>query len=277
MVRSEKLLILCKTYPSPSAKHAETSCVAAMRESGELVRLFPVPFRFISDERQFRKWQWIEAKTEKSTNDHRPESFKLYVDTIEPIGDPIPTNRDWRDRRELISRLPLFDDFSSLEAARQDTGISLALLRPSEILSLSVTPAATPEWTQDELDKLLQAQRQAGLFDSPSEDKAIRLLRKLPHDFHYHYRCASEHGVHDYKNKIVDWEAGALYWNVVKAYGPGWETPFRDKLEVKLPSQDLMFLMGTIHRFPDQWLIVSLIYPPKLDPTAPTQPSLFDQ
>jgi hypothetical protein len=31
----------------------------------------------------------------------------------------------------------------------------------------------------------------------------------------------------------------------------------------ELMSKDLSFLMGTIHRFPDQWLIVSLIYPPK--------------
>lgn len=27
-----------------------------------------------------------------------------------------------------------------------------------------------------------------------------------------------------------------------------------------------MFLMGTIHRFPGQWLIVGLIYPPRLPP-----------
>jgi hypothetical protein len=32
---------------------------------------------------------------------------------------------------------------------------------------------------------------------------------------------------------------------------------------ILLPELDLMFLMGTIHRFPNQWLIVSLIYPPK--------------
>jgi hypothetical protein len=37
-----------------------------------------------------------------------------------------------------------------------------------------------------------------------------------------------------------------------------------------------MFLMGTIHRFPNQWLIVSLIYPPKLPTEPPRQGSLFD-
>jgi hypothetical protein len=53
----ERVLILCKTYPSPSAKYAETSCVAGMTEDGKLIRLYPVPFRLVSDEQQFKKWQ----------------------------------------------------------------------------------------------------------------------------------------------------------------------------------------------------------------------------
>lgn len=36
----QRLLILCKTYPSPSAKYVETSCVAGMDENGRLIRLF---------------------------------------------------------------------------------------------------------------------------------------------------------------------------------------------------------------------------------------------
>ena len=54
-----RILILCKTYPSPSGKHVETSCVAGMEEGGQLIRLFPIPFRLIDDQKQFRKWQWV--------------------------------------------------------------------------------------------------------------------------------------------------------------------------------------------------------------------------
>jgi len=49
----KRILVICKTYPSPSAKHVETSCVAGIDESNRLVRLFPVPFRFIADKQQF--------------------------------------------------------------------------------------------------------------------------------------------------------------------------------------------------------------------------------
>ncbi|ARM15446.1 hypothetical protein Bra5_PC00302 (plasmid) [Rhizobium phaseoli Brasil 5] len=64
-----RILILCKTYPSPSGKYAETTCVAGMDEKGNLVRLFPVPFRLIAEEQQFKKWQWIKAKVEKAKKD----------------------------------------------------------------------------------------------------------------------------------------------------------------------------------------------------------------
>jgi hypothetical protein len=52
----KRVLILCKTYPSPSSTYVETSCVAGMDDSGKLIRLFPVPFRLVSDEQQFKKW-----------------------------------------------------------------------------------------------------------------------------------------------------------------------------------------------------------------------------
>jgi hypothetical protein len=35
------------------------------------------------------------------------------------------------------------------------------------------------------------------------------------------------------------------------------------KLETDFARKDLLFLMGTIHRFPDQWLIVGIVYPPR--------------
>ncbi|MEO1902556.1 MAG: hypothetical protein ABGX87_12435 [Alcanivorax sp.] len=43
----------------------------------------------------------------------------------------------------------------------------------------------------------------------------------------------------------------------------GWQAPFRDKLMRQLGETDLLFLMGNMHRHRHQWLIVSLIYPPK--------------
>lgn len=272
----ERILILAKTYPSPSAQHVETSCVAGITDQGLMRRLYPLPFRLIEEGNQFKKWQWIDVRVEKAAKDHRPESHTIYVDTIK-CRDVIDTRGDWSGRRQWVERIPSFDTMDLIDQARMNKDVSLALLRPAKILGLEITPARNPDWTDEEKEKLLRAQMQGDLFSEVDARKELRTLRKIPFDFHYRYLCETSEGMkeHKHKHKIVDWEAGMLYWNCVHEYGSKWEAPFRAKLEEMLPGKDLMFLMGNQHRFQDQWLIVSLIYPPKLPPDALKQASLF--
>ena len=273
---TERILILCKTYPSPSAKYAETSCVAGMTAEGRLIRLYPVPFRLVADDQQFKKWQWITARLEKARDDHRPESHRIFVDTIECDADPLPSGKaGWPIRSELLAKLPLFTDFAAVETARVEHGITLARLRPTRILGLDIKKTDNPVWTDDEKEKLLRLQQQSELFDEAEEGKQIRLLEKLPFDFHYRYECDVDGQTFAYRHKLVDWEVGALYRTVRRQHGDAWEAPFRAKLEQELPSKDLQFLLGTIHRFPNQWLLVSLIYPPKPLVENPDQAGLF--
>jgi hypothetical protein len=123
----ERVLILCKTYPSPSAKYAETSCVAGMTEDGKMIRLYPVPFRLVSDDQQFKKWQWITARFEKARDDHRPESHRVFVDTIVCDADPLPAGKlGWPHRAELLAKLTVYSDFSEIEKLRADGGPLMA-------------------------------------------------------------------------------------------------------------------------------------------------------
>lgn len=271
--QTRRILILCKTYPSPSARYAETSCVAGIEEGGKLIRLYPMPFRLVTDAAQFKKWQWIEARVERARDDRRPESHRIYVDTIRLDGEPLGTGQSWRERRAYLDRFPLYSDFEAIEAARQMDDTSLALLRPSRLIELKIVKAKSSDWTDEERAKLLQMQRQGSLFEE-DERPALRLLKKLPFDFYYRYECSTPSGPRQYEHKIVDWEAGALFWNVRRKHGPAWEQPFRDKLERGFAARDLYFLMGNIHRFPDQWLIVSLIYPPRREVKPPSQEGL---
>lgn len=257
--REANILILCKTYPSPSARYQETSCVAGMEEDGSLIRLFPVPFRLISGDQQFSKWQWISAKIEKSRDDHRPESHKLKVGSIQ-LGDCIPSDGDWKNRRHYLEKLPVFDSPEDLELARQRDGITIGLVRVQKITDLTLTEHKNKDWTEEERSKLERSQ--LSLLDD--EQGEIKVLEKIPVDFHYHYECPKPSDAAPFRHKIVDWEIGALYRNLIRSHGEeGWKRPFKHKLLEELPAKDLMFLMGTVHRFPDQWLIISLIYPPK--------------
>lgn len=247
-----------------------------MTEDGRLIRLYPVPFRLISDDQQFRKWQWITTRLEKSRDDHRPESHRVFVDTIECDPECLPAGKTgWPRRTQMLAKLPVFSDFAAVEKARVENGSTLALLRPARITKLEIKKSDNPEWTEADKNKLIGLQKQTELFDVAEENKQIRLLEKLPFDFYYHYECDVKGETFSYRHKLVDWEIGALYRKMKQDHGDNWETPFRHKLEKYLPSKDLMFLLGTIHRFPHQWLLISVIYPPKPLAENPNQAGLF--
>jgi hypothetical protein len=118
-------------------------------------------------------------------------------------------------------------------------------------------------------------QQQNSLFDAEEDQRQVRLLEKIPFDFYYHCEYQTADGQQSVRVKLVDWEVCALYRNTRRQHGSRWEAPFRDKLERDLLAKDMMLLMGTMHRFPDQWLGVSLIYPPMPQPEDPSQSTLF--
>lgn len=229
-----------------------------MDDSGRLLRLFPVPFRLVAEEQQFRKWQWIHARLRKPTDDRRQESYRISVDTIEIEGEPLSTRDNWLERRHAIDPVPIYENFSALEEARSSHGVTLGLLRPSQLRDLQISKADSPSWTAEEIDKLMQAERQGTLFDQDAEQRSLKLLKKIPFDFYYHYTGSDGISI---KHKLVDWEAGALYWNIHRK--PNWQDLFRQRFLADFSKRDVLFLMGTIHRFPNQWLIVSVLYPPK--------------
>lgn len=55
----ERILVLVKTYPSPSRKYQELVCVAGVNESLRWRRLYPVPFRSLPQYQQFKKYSWV--------------------------------------------------------------------------------------------------------------------------------------------------------------------------------------------------------------------------
>jgi hypothetical protein len=217
----------------------------------------------LEGEAQFKKWEWIRARISRTDKDHRPESRRIDADSIVRPGRIIETKRgDWSERLKWIEP-HVVQSFEALENRRQTTGQTLGFLHPTQITKLEITRLKNSEWTDGDKIKLSQE----GLFDTVTI-KSRAPLRKLPFDFHYYY----ESGGKVHKHKLVDWEVGALYWNCFQRYGAGgWEDKFRQRLETDFSKKDLLFLMGTIHRFPDQWLIVGLVYPPKQPPARGAQ------
>lgn len=265
--QAERMLILAKTYPTPSRGHVETTCVAAVSAGGELRRVFPVPFRLLPDDQQFSKWQWITASFRPPTDDQRPESRRIDVDSL-TLGERVVKGRnaDWAERMRWIEP-HILPSFAALEGRRQATGETLGFLRPSRLLGLDITllPAAERDWDEEEREKLTRDLEQGDLFTDPGEAGRRRraMLEKLPFHVHYRYEIDRPNGPEQNRHLVTDWEAGTLYRNCVRSHGANWQEPFRAKMEEWMAGRDLVFMMGTQHRFPNQWLVISLIYPPR--------------
>lgn len=268
----EKILILAKTYPSPSAHYCETSCIAGINENGQMRRIYPVPFRYLEGSQHFSKWQWVQARVRKAVSDHREESYRIDIDTLVCL-DTINTNHQWMRRRQWLDRIPTFERFLDIETWNAQTKGSLALLKPCSVDKLEIVRAKNPDWTQEEKEKLTRSLQQGNLFTAPEAETQMAQLEKVPFDFYYHYQCPGSDEIR--RHKIIDWEAGALFRRCKRDHGDKWEMPFRQKIEAELTQKNLMFLMGNMHRFQDQWLIISLIYPPKQTPNPAVQQGLF--
>ncbi len=55
-----KVLITVKTYPNLSTKYDELVCTAGFREDGSWIRIFPVPFRKLSIDASYKKYESLE-------------------------------------------------------------------------------------------------------------------------------------------------------------------------------------------------------------------------
>src|SRR3546814_11048520 len=104
----------------------------------------------------------------------------------------------------MLAKLATFTDFDTLNTARVSTGATLGILRPTRIVGLDITPVDNPDWTKDELQKLVQYQQQAGQF-ADADAREITTLRQLPFSFHYNYECGVGGETRSYRPQCAEW------------------------------------------------------------------------
>jgi hypothetical protein len=250
--QQKKVLVTVKTYPTPASKGAEVSCTAGVTDDGKWIRLFPIPFRFMGGNQQFKKYQWIEVAATKSSSDPRKESFEVDIDTLKIVSDPLPTRDAWKARKEIV--LPLqAPSLCYLQRTRQQTGDTLGIFKPKTIHKFIIEPD-TPEWTPAEREKLLQY----SLYDR----HPLQPLEKIPHKFSYRFSCNDRY-CKGHKLICIDWELGQAYRQWKRKYGTDFERAIINRFETDMILKyDTHFFVGTIHGHPNAWIIIGLFYPP---------------
>jgi hypothetical protein len=258
----ERILIAVKTYPTLSRKYGETVCTAAIREDGSWVRIYPVPFRRLDEQEQYRKFDWIQCRLVRNASDPRPETFRpVDQSELRPVGH-VDTTANWRERRRLfLQTARVYDRLDDLIAGAKANDVSLAVFKPTRVSDFT-WEEDTREWDPDKLRQARDRYSQLDLFDDSSWRRTFRVIPKLPYTFSYRFEDATGKSS---ELQVLDWEAGALYWNCLRL-AEGDESKALAKVRQKYVDQfmqtDLHFFLGTTQQFhfvaPNPWVIVGV-------------------
>lgn len=270
-IENARVLITVKTYPNPSSKYKELVCTAGLLNGERWIRIYPIAYRFLSNDKQYPKYGWVELNLTRRSEDFRPESYrpKSGVDENIKLVGKIDTKRKWAQRKKYVLREEFYSMEELIKLAKSDKNKSLATLKPSEIIDFICEPVER-EWK----DKWLALSKQGNIFgigknnDSKTTPK---LIPKLP--FKYSYKFISEGDQQSRKMMIEDWEIGALFWNCLRQ-SDGDEIRANQLVRNKYfdtftTKNDLYFFLGTTQKYHnrsrDPFTIVGVFYPPKDD------------
>lgn len=264
----KRVLITVKAYPLPSRSYDELVCTAGITDKGEWIRIYPVPFRFLKDEGQYSKYQWVDINLKKASKDFRPESYSPDDTSLEDMDiiETVDTSRKWRKRKQLVLEdgPKVYTSMSELiEDSKDPKNVSLATFKPTKITGLEYEEER--EWSEG-LQKNLQ---QTDLFDERGGKGDKDIVQKLPFKFYYKLEDENEKPS---RMMIEDWEIGALYWNCLKNADGNEEVALqkvREKYFDTFTKKNYIHLfLGTTlqyhrRRMNNPFVIIGVFYPPK--------------
>jgi hypothetical protein len=278
MYERKRIYILVKTYPTISEKYAELVCTAGVLEDGSWIRIYPMPYRLLSNEQKYPKYTWVDVAVERNSSDFRPESYR--PDTATMKVEPRSKKPDWDERRRIVFKnKQVYTNLQTLiDEAKSPAKTSLAVFKPTKILDFTIEPD-NRDWDSNKLAALLSQSKQLNIFQTIEEiEMEFKLVRKVPYKFSY--RFEDECGKRS-KLMIEDWEIGMLYFNCLKRAG-GNEAVATAKVKEKyldeFKKKDIHFFLGTTKQYhnvaPNPFIVVGVFCPPMPSPIQ--QMSLLD-
>jgi hypothetical protein len=249
-----RLVVTVKAYPTPSVKYYEAVCVAGIRTDTprpEWVRLYPVNFRDLTEDQQFKKYDEIEVTGRTHSSDTRPESFRPDTTTIRILGHR-GRNKRWSERRALVEPI-LVESMCAVKQAQREAGTSLGAFRPHTVIDV-IPKKEADDWSAEDRDKLSQM-----TLWGPNK----KVLEKIPWRWRMRYSCGA--GC-THTQTIIDWEIGEAWRSWRHLYPPD-EVPLRIRdqwlNDLCGESKDTVFFVGNQHQHPGSFLLLGIFWPPK--------------
>jgi hypothetical protein len=265
------VLITVKAYPNPSKKYTETVCVAGIRvdvEPQEWVRLYPVPFRLLPKQFQFKKYDIVRLRAFKARSDSRPESYSPIHETLRVV-DHISRGPNWGERMPILKSVEI-GSLCELKQLQTYNGASLGFFKPAEIIDLKATPTSAT-WNYGQAGAL----GQGNLFC-----EAKPMLEKIPYEFRYVFRCDHPECKNPHEMLMIDWELAQLYRRTsymkseterLQAVRTRWLD------EICGTKKDTYFFAGNLAGYHGSFVLLGVVYPRKqrVRESAPQLTKLF--
>jgi hypothetical protein len=267
---SAKVLITVKTYPLPSRSYTELVCTAGLLNGKKWIRMYPIPFRFLQDQKQYPKYSWVEVDLVRNTKDFRPETYRLKNEKI-VLSEKIGTSNAWAARKSYVLKETFTSMNDLIKLAKGPEKKSLATMKPKEIVKFEIEEDER-EWRKDWLEQM----KQMDMFESENQTGQRKIIRKLPYKFYYHFLTEGDEKPR--RLMIEDWEIGALFWHCLSQTDSD-EDAAKQMVKQKYFNQfvqekDLYLFLGSTlsnhNKSRNPFMIIGVFYPPKSG-----QPLLF--
>jgi hypothetical protein len=239
----KRVLIIGRASPEPSKKYIETVCTGGITDIGELLRLYPIPLRYLEEGRKYKQWSWAEFEVQKSPSDKRKESYIVRDGSITVLAQVDSE----AERFHLLSEAIVADrETLDLMRKRDHTSIGLVEIEPLDF----VARARRKEWTKE---KPYMKQSHLYVEKKPLEQPAVEIQ--------IHFRCKNNPACKGHRCSLIGWEYTEALRNFISKYGSldGAFMRLKQALEerYKNPEKRTFVLMGTHFKY-GSWMVAQL-------------------
>lgn len=255
--QEKDILITVKTYPEYSGKYTETVCTCGVvADTSQMIRIYPIRFRYLNGDSKFSKYQWIKAKIKKAKNDARPESYNINDESI-ILGPVIGTDRNgWVEREKwVVNNTNIFQSIEDIQEHRKIHNTSLGIIKPKEITDFKIIKKNSMEMRKSQLKKQ-DIVAQGDMFNE------IKELEILPYRFMLKFNCDNE-SCKGHEYSILDWEIAELYRKAKMK--KDWREMLKKKVMKMIcgPKRETYLLIGNMSRHPHIFCVLGFFWPPK--------------
>jgi hypothetical protein len=250
-IEKKQILITVKAYPNPSRDLGETVCCAGIDINNyQLTRLYPIPFRDLESNRQFKKYNIIEVDCFRS-DDKRPESYSIVRSSIRIIDYLGPENGTWKKRYDIVSKVPI-KSMCQVKKDSEASDLSLGIIKPENI---------TFDFKKHKLPDLKE--REKYYSQTSFLDKKKSVIEDIPFRFYYSFKCDRVNSCEGHQLMIVDWEIYQAYrkWRDIYPANVLPEKIKENWLNISDTSKkEVLFYVGNMRQFRGTFMVLGVFY-----------------